>query len=254
MYQPGFSNFSGTDRSVTNVKFKRNLSAIHACESVGMQHHTHSHRTLSGIACVTALVAVLQVESTRADVIEITADGSQVFRRGEGAVVWAGNDVATVQPDDGPGYPAAALTPLEGIQSPLAFRPPLAFRDSVEKAAVATGISPTLLEALVWQESRWHPQAVSPAGAIGLGQLMPGTARQLGVNPRDPEANVLGAARYLRTLLDRFDGNLELALAAYNSGPERVAKLGRIPRIPETQAYVLAVTGRLTSTIAGEVQ
>ena len=83
-------------------------------------------------------------------------------------------------------------------------------------------------------------------GARGLAQLMPGTARELGVNPDDPLANLEGGARYLRQQLDRFDGDIEKALAAYNAGPGRVAQAGGVPRIRETQNYVAAVMGRLS--------
>lgn len=95
-----------------------------------------------------------------------------------------------------------------------------------------------LLDALVWTESRYNPLAISKAGAAGLGQLMPGTARDLGVSNRfDPLANIFGAARYLRQLLDKF-GVVHLALAAYNAGPGAVERAGGIPRNGETPAYV----------------
>ena len=81
----------------------------------------------------------------------------------------------------------------------------------------------------------------------GLAQLMPGTARYLGVNPDDPFANLEGGARYLREQMDRFDGDIEKALAAYNAGPGRVIAAGGIPRIRETQGYVAAIMGRLSS-------
>jgi soluble lytic murein transglycosylase-like protein len=95
-----------------------------------------------------------------------------------------------------------------------------------------------LLDALVWTESRYNPSAVSKAGAAGLGQLMPGTARDLGVANRfDPLANIDGAARYLRQMLDKF-GVVHLALAAYNAGPGAVERGQGIPRNGETPAYV----------------
>jgi soluble lytic murein transglycosylase-like protein len=105
-----------------------------------------------------------------------------------------------------------------------------------------------LLAALVWQESRWRADAVSRAGAVGLTQLMPDTARHLGVDPRDPIANLAGGARYLRQQLDLFDGDIEKALAAYNAGPARVLRAGGIPAIAETRTYVAAIVGRLTPT------
>ena len=95
-----------------------------------------------------------------------------------------------------------------------------------------------LLDALVWTESLYNPLAVSPAGAAGLGQLMPATAKELGVfNRFDPMANIFGAARYLRQMLDRF-GVVHLAVAAYNAGPGAVERAGGIPRNGETPGYV----------------
>jgi soluble lytic murein transglycosylase-like protein len=95
-----------------------------------------------------------------------------------------------------------------------------------------------LLDALVWTESRYNPLAISKAGAAGLGQLMPGTARDLGVANRfDPMANIFGAARYLRQMLDKF-GVVHLAVAAYNAGPGAVERAGGIPRNGETPTYV----------------
>ena len=120
------------------------------------------------------------------------------------------------------------------------------WRDQVYVTAIKYNLSPNLLEAVVWQESRWRPDAVSPAGARGLTQLMPGTARQMGVNPLDPLANLDGGARYLRMQLDLFDGDVERALAAYNAGPGRVQRAGGIPAIRETQIYVASIMARLS--------
>lgn len=123
---------------------------------------------------------------------------------------------------------------------------PQAYAAKVAELAARFDLSPALIEALVWQESRWRPNARSPVGARGLAQLMPATARYLGVDPDDPFANLEGGARYLREQIDRFDGDLEKALAAYNAGPGRVIRAGGIPRIRETQNYVAAVMGRLS--------
>lgn len=108
----------------------------------------------------------------------------------------------------------------------------------ISQIAAETGLDPKLLHALVIVESAYDPDAVSPVGARGLTQLMPGTARELGVtNAFDIEQNLRGGARYLAIQIGRF-GDLRLALAAYNSGPGRVARLGRVPDITETQGYV----------------
>jgi soluble lytic murein transglycosylase-like protein len=123
---------------------------------------------------------------------------------------------------------------------------PEAYAAKVQELAARYDLSPALIEAVVWQESRWQASARSPAGARGLAQLMPGTARSLGVDPDDPLANLEGGARYLRYLLDHFDGDIEKALAAYNAGPGRVERAGGVPAIRETQTYVTAVMGRLS--------
>ncbi|WP_091737797.1 lytic transglycosylase domain-containing protein [Phenylobacterium immobile] len=131
----------------------------------------------------------------------------------------------------------------------LASAGPEAWSGYVALLASKYDISPALLEAVVWQESRWCLAATSSAGAQGLAQLMPATARQLGVDIRDPFANLEGGARYLRMQLDAFDGDVEKALAAYNAGPGRVTHAGAVPNIPETQAYVAAILARLANRV-----
>lgn len=121
------------------------------------------------------------------------------------------------------------------------------YRAHVAGLAIKYELSPSLIDALVWQESRWRHEAISPVGARGLAQLMPGTAREMGVDIRDPMQNLEGGARYLRIQLNRFEGNLALALAAYNCGPERVARINAIPAIRETQLYVASIMGRLAA-------
>lgn len=110
-----------------------------------------------------------------------------------------------------------------------------------------------MLVAIVTVESHWHTHAVSRAGAIGLGQLMPGTAELLGVNPRDPGQNLSGAARYLRGLVQKFGtDHYDLVFAAYNAGPKAVSEYGGIPPFDETQTYVarvLATWERLSRTV-----
>lgn len=115
----------------------------------------------------------------------------------------------------------------------------------INAAAQQYGISSRLIDAVMWQESRYNHNAVSSAGAIGLMQLMPATARNLGVNPRDPWQNVFGGAAYLRKQLELFDNDVPLALAAYNAGPGAVIKYGGVPPYAETRNYVRVIMSRL---------
>ncbi len=118
------------------------------------------------------------------------------------------------------------------------------FGAEIDAAASRYGVDPALLRGLVRQESGFDPAARSPAGALGLTQLMPGTARELGVtNPLDPAQALDGGARYLRQQLDRFGGDESKALAAYNAGPGAVQRFGGVPPYAETQNYVQRVLG-----------
>ena len=116
----------------------------------------------------------------------------------------------------------------------------------VDAAARRYGVPASLVTAVISVESEFNPRAVSRRGALGLMQLMPSTAALLGVRDAfDPEQNVDGGARYLRDLLDRFDNDVSLALAAYNAGPQAVIRHGGIPPYPETRAFVAQVLGRV---------
>ena len=124
--------------------------------------------------------------------------------------------------------------------------PPEQIGPLVERIAQREGLTPDLLRAVIEKESAYLPCAVSSKGAQGLMQLMPGTAADLGVgNPFDAKENLDGGARFLRQLLDRYGGNLVLALGAYNAGPRRVDTLGRLPLFPETVSYVSDILGKL---------
>jgi soluble lytic murein transglycosylase len=110
---------------------------------------------------------------------------------------------------------------------------------TIEKSAEKFNVEPALVKAVVKAESDFNPMAISSAGAMGLMQLMPSTASRWSVdNPLDPVENIWGGVRYLKHLLDLFDGHLPLALAAYHAGEERVQQHQDIPPIPATQEYV----------------
>jgi soluble lytic murein transglycosylase-like protein len=112
----------------------------------------------------------------------------------------------------------------------------------IANTAEQFSVEPNLIRAVIKAESNFNCRAVSPKGAQGLMQIMPLTARELGVaDPFDPIGNITAGVRYLRSLLDIFDGNYALALAAYNAGPSRVLNAGGIPAISETQLYVRRV-------------
>jgi hypothetical protein len=203
-------------------------------------------RALRAMALAVALGCTLCVPA-RADVIEIGEDGPRWVAGGASiALVDAAipTDGAAIGDIDLPAH----LTADHIIADPAisASVLPANYATLVHRLSAKYDLSPALIEALVWQESRWRPDAVSPVGARGLAQLMPGTARDLGVDPRDPAQNLEGGARYLRQQIDRFDGDIEKALAAYNAGPGRVIRAGGIPRIRETQGYVAAIMGRLS--------
>ena len=119
----------------------------------------------------------------------------------------------------------------------------------IEQAARVHRLDPTLLKAVAWQESRGRMSAVSNKGAQGVMQLMPGTALELGVDPRSLSGNIRGGAMYLRQQIDRF-GSVPLALAAYNAGPGAVIRYRGIPPYRETRDYVAKIMGRWRPTVA----
>lgn len=186
--------------------------------------------------------------------MEVGSDGTVSVRSGAGAAVWQVVSPATEQGSQESDAPTIAPVPMAAITTTNNALIPQQYSAAVQYAAASANISPTLLAALVWQESRWNPQAVSNKGATGLTQLMPGTARDLGVNPTDPYANLMGGARYLRQMLDRFGGDVEKALAAYNAGAGRVQSAGGVPAIAQTRNYVASIVRRVSSATTGGTQ
>ena len=134
---------------------------------------------------------------------------------------------------------------LQPNETANAAHPPTDLRPIIEKYATEFQLDPKLVSSVIATESGFQSRAVSRKGALGLMQLMPSTASQLGVHdPFDPEQNIRGGTKHLRFLMDTFNDDLEKSLAAYNAGENLVLRLGRIPDIRETHDYVRSVTAR----------
>ena len=181
---------------------------------------------LFGAIAIGAAFLALAVPATRAQVIDVDADG--------GAQTFSG-PVRTV----------------DGVTAPIAAAPAASARARVAellaRSAERHQLSPRLVEAVAWRESRFNQAAVSAKGARGVMQLMPATAAAMGVDAADLEGNIEGGAAYLALLMRRFDGDLVRSLAAYNAGPDAVRRVGGAPPNAETQAYVAAVLDRLAA-------
>ena len=175
----------------------------------------------------------------------LLAAGPVLAQTGAAGIDWsaAGGDLFG-RPTVGPAAVMGGAAPrLPELSQP--------YMDAIAQAADRHGLDRKLLHALVIVESAYRPDAVSAAGAGGLTQLMPGTAADLGVRNRfDIQQNLSGGADYLARQLLRF-GDLRLALAAYNAGPGRVARLGRVPDIEETRNYVASVVDCYLMLTAG---
>jgi soluble lytic murein transglycosylase-like protein len=161
-------------------------------------------------------------------------DGKIILFRGGGSIELPAAEIERVEvveeaTSDALSYPAVPSAPETPKPTP---------RELVRQAAERYGLPPALLEALAQVESGYRVDAVSPKGAQGLMQLMPGTAAELQADARDPVQNAEAGARYLRMLLERFGYSAHRALAAYNAGPGAVEKYGGIPPYPETRTYV----------------
>jgi soluble lytic murein transglycosylase-like protein len=181
------------------------------------------------------LASTLMPVAAHADVFELESGGNFVEIS---KPVWQPEPPAAVD-----GYAPIVLQPM-----PAPTPSQNGVRQHIQHAAARYGINSELVDAVAWQESRYNPRARSSAGAIGVMQLMPGTARQLGVtNPHDVRQNVAGGAAYLREQLERFGNNVPLALAAYNAGPGAVLKYGGIPPYRETQNYVRQIMRRMSA-------
>ncbi len=182
---------------------------------------------LAAIATCCLLAALAAPGLAAAQVLEIGDEGE--VTRFEGPAVYTDEAVEAIAP------------PL----APVVEAGHEEVRREIAAAAAAYALDPKLVEAVAWRESRFKPTARSRKGALGVMQLMPATARDLGVDPSDMAQNVRGGAMYLRQMLTRFGGDVKLALAAYNAGPGAVLKHGGVPPYAETQAYVTSILGRM---------
>ncbi len=215
-----------------------------------------------------AAAAVLCPDTVSAELVTLTSgrtlsvqsvvvtEGQAVLHlRSGGQMTCAASLIARVAPDEVPYPPPPEVEVVRATQEASAGPPPAAARPAnvlladpardkydtvVTQAARRYNVDPALVHAVITVESRYQPHARSAKGAMGMMQLMPGTARDLQVrNPYDAAANIDGGVRYLRQLLDRFE--LRLALAAYNAGAATVERFGGIPPYPETRNYVTRV-------------
>jgi soluble lytic murein transglycosylase-like protein len=177
--------------------------------------------------------------------ITAAADGSGIYYYVSGDRV-----IFTNMPSKGDLEAVPAVQ--SGASGSTARLPATQYDPYIELVAAETGLSPSLIKAVALVESGFDPMALSPKGAQGLMQLMPATARQLGVrNAFDPGENLRAGATYLRSMLDEFDGDLNLALAAYNAGPAAVRRHGGIPAYRETREYVTKVREKMGQPARG---
>ena len=169
-------------------------------------------------------------------------DGTRVkLFVGDGVAEMNAADVLRYEPEDYVAPPPSPPAPAQAQVQPspaVAPMPAANLQDLADAAADKYGLPRWLVRSVMRTESGNNPNAVSPKGAIGLMQLMPGTAQTLGANPNDPLENVEAGARYLRDLLVKYDGQLWHALAAYNAGPGAVDKYKGVPPYSETIRYV----------------
>lgn len=163
-------------------------------------------------------------------------------------VLWCGMARADIYGVKGPdGVFSFTDTPVNPeyhvvIRDPLPVEKKTHWKEVARNEAMRKNLDPLLVKAVIQVESGENPTAVSSKGAMGLMQLMPATARQMGVqDPFKPQENVAGGVKYLAQMVDRFRGRLDLALAAYNAGPNAVVRYGGIPPYPETRNYVTRV-------------
>ena len=158
-----------------------------------------------------------------------------------------------MMPSTAPSTKTGCVVEITVRPAPPMPTPPRDISRIVARAASDAGVDPDLVMAVIWVESQFNPRAVSPKNARGLMQLIPDTAARFHVaNPFDPAQNIRGGVTYLRWLLDRFDGDLRLALGAYNAGENAVAAFNGVPNFPETINYVANVTRLYSASLPSD--
>ncbi len=185
-------------------------------------------------AAATAFALAFLAAPAAAQVLEIGDDGAVTLH--DGPMRYSADGAE-------PLVRAPTVDPMTAVYVPGAT--------PLSAAASAVELSPELIEAVAWRESRMRAGVVSRAGAIGEMQLMPGTARQLGVDPYDTAQNYRGGATYLRQMMQRYDGDVVKALAAYNAGPGAVDRYGGVPPYRETREYVAAILEHMSRRATG---
>jgi hypothetical protein len=219
-------------------------------EAITYQMMGHIGRTVSSVlilfAMLTALAPLARADyavlrsGTRIHVTSYETVGDRMRLTVPGGTMELPIDnIVSFEPED-------TFSANTSTAAPLNDRP---YSTLIRAAAIKNGIDEKLIEQVIATESNFNPRAVSRKLAVGLMQLLPGTAVHYSVvNVYDPTENIEGGTRYLRDLLVRYRGNVQLALAAYNAGPGMVDRCGAIPPFPETQSYVRRIMAKLAAT------
>jgi soluble lytic murein transglycosylase-like protein len=200
---------------------------------------------VAGEYAVLASGARLRVDRHEADgaKVRLYHDGGMVEMD---AAVVRGFEMEEAAPQPAPA--AVMPPPVASVEAPKTLTP----LELADAAADRYGLPKALVRSVMSAESGLQPNALSPKGAIGLMQLMPGTAQELGVDPRDPAQNVDAGVRYLRQLLEKYDGGLWHALAAYNAGPGAVDKYKGVPPFRETIQYIGTIQRKMEKSAAAQ--
>jgi soluble lytic murein transglycosylase-like protein len=190
---------------------------------------------MRGVSWALGVAAALACGATHAQVLEVHANGAVVSYEG---------DYQQLSPGAHP--TALIISPHKRrVRVGATPAPPAAVAAAIHASAERHQVDEGLVTAVAWQESHYRNEAVSRKGARGTMQLMPATARRLGVDSSSTEGNIEGGVVYLSKMMARYDGDTAKALAAYNAGPERVDRYGGVPPYRETQGYVHSIIGRM---------